>query len=394
MCDAITGGRQASLSIIRVASLVAPLITLMLFSAWDVFAAPPLTGYNPARLPYTPNGPFIDLTAFAADTALPVLGIIDDSWRGKFTPKDHNTADASWNAASGVVVDGWRVAAFNRAETFINSNRDAIEFIYLTKKKKDLETGRIYQADISIDGYVASGVEVSYGRKLDRLAPGLSVGVTARYLEPHYLQDGTMTGHIIPQGPKSYNFNLFLDYAYSSNIVYNRTDEEPGGGFGYAADVGLSYRHGGWHAEALMRDIVGSIIWDSAPYTNAFAVTPSTTATTDGYQEFTPSIEGWEGHKRYHQKIPLKTDLSLGYSYASVSGKATMVLIRNRPRTWVEAGYRPSDDLRLSLGYCPNYSAIYYEVAANGLTLGVALEGFEIRDARAVAFQLSYLHAW
>jgi hypothetical protein len=394
MSRVFKGGRQASLLFPRRAAACLLGLCAVIFLACNAAAAPPLAGYNPARLAYTPNGPFVDLSAFAADTVLPVAGIIDDSWRGDFTPGNRNRADVFWNAASGVVANGWRVAAFNRGEMFLDCNRSAIEFFYLTKKHRDLETNRTYTADVKVNGFIASGIEVSHGRRLDSLLPGLSVGATLRYLHPSALQDGTLTGSALSTGPKSYNFDLALDYSYSHNVIYKVKDEEVGSGFGFSADVGLAYRNAGWHAEALLRDIGGTIFWDSVPYTTANAVTPGAPTTTNGYQNFDPSIRGYEGHKRYRQEIPLKTDLTLGYDMGSLGASATMILINSQPRTWVEAAYRFSDSFQASLGYNIDYSAFTYAIATHGMALGITLSDFDVRDARALGAQLSYLYAW
>jgi hypothetical protein len=399
MSNAMKGGRQTSLLIPSISSILVLAIAIIHLTAIATIAAPPLAGYNPAHLPDSPNGLFIDITTFAADSVLPVVSIIDDSWRGNFTPKRHNTADFYWNAVSGVFYDSWRVAAFNRGESFTYSNRDTVEFLYLAKKKRDLMTNRTYTADISTNGFIASGIEVSHGRKLDNLVSGLSVGATIRYLAPRALQYGTMSGNVVPTSPKTYEYNLLLDYAYNHNIIYKRNDEdmEQGGfsdGYGVSADIGFSYHNGKFHAEVLLRDLGGTLFWNSAPYTTAFAVTPVKTTASNGYQEFNPSISGYEGNKPLRQRIPLKTDLSLGYDSDPFSESVTVVLINDQPRTWLEVSYRYSNDLQLSLGYNLDYSSLTYSIATHGLSMGVTLSDFEIHNARALGFQLSYLYSW
>lgn len=393
MNDAITGGLRASRSIFRwaIARLLAAVLTL---AAPVAAHAVPMSGYNPARLADPAPGPFIEMSTFAADTVLPVMGIIDDSWRGTFTPRNRNKADLYWQAASGVAGNGWRVAAFNRGELFIDSNRDSIEFIYALKKKQDLPSNRTYQADIRMQGMVASGVEVSHGRRLDWVVPGLSAGATVRFMVPNYLQEGTMTGHLTPTGPRSYDYNLYLDYAYGDNILYRQEEPELGGGYGYSADLGLAYRRGGWRAEALFRDLVGELVWDSVPYTTAYAVTPTMTTTPDGYQDFTPSIQGRVGHKRLHQEIPFKTDLSLGYDWPAFSIGAAVVWVGDQPRSWLETAWRLQEKWRVSLAYNPDYAAFNCGIAAYGAAVGVTFSNPELRDSRALGFNLSYLHSW
>ena len=50
-----------------------------------------------------------------------------------------------------------------------------------------------------------------------------------------------MQGDVIPTGPKTYDFDLYLDYLYDHNYVYKRNDTIPGSGQGYSFDVGLKY---------------------------------------------------------------------------------------------------------------------------------------------------------
>lgn len=389
----MAGGRKASPFNLRACPFSALVLAIIL--SWSAaLAAPPLAGYNPAELPYSPSGPFVEASVFAADNVLPVMSIVDDSWRGDFTPANRNHADLYWKTAAGVAADGWRVAAFNRAEFFIKSNRDAIEFIYLTKKKRDLTTDRTYAADLDANGFIANGVEVSHGRKLDRIIPGLSAGLTFRFMDATYLQDGSVTGYVVPLGPRSYDYNLYLDYAYSKNIIYDREGEHLGDGYGFSADIGVSYRKGGWRADLLLRDLGGGIYWQSAPYTTANAVTPTTSTSTNGYQDFTPSIRGFEGNKRYRQEIPLKTDITMGYEEGPFSGSAAVILLRDQPRTWLEAGYAPNEKVRLSLAYNLEYSAISYALAAYGFKLGITIDGLEVREANALGLQMSYLYSW
>ncbi|TGU74834.1 hypothetical protein E4633_05070 [Geomonas terrae] len=394
MNHALQGGRKASLFLppLRAAALTC-CITIIL-AASQAWGAVPMSGFNPALLVGHKDGAFLEASAFAADTVLPVMSIIDDNWNGRFTPKEHNLADLYWYAGSGVVARNWRVAAFNRGELFVDSNRDSIEFIYSVKKKLDLTKGRRYQADIRMRGWTASGVEVSRGASLDAVLPGLSAGLTLRVMMPHYLQYGSMSGAVTATGSKSYDYDLYLDYAYGHNILYRVEDETLGSGYGYSADLGASYRRGGWHAELLVRDLAGALMWDSVPYTKAYAVNPTSTTAPNGYQDFTPSISGYEGKKSLRQTIPVKTDLSLGYDYGSLSAGGTCIFVQGRPRTWLSADYRFGTVADLSLAYNIDYAAFSLAVASHGFKVGATLSDPNPRDARALGAELSYLYSW
>jgi hypothetical protein len=199
---------------------------------------------------------------------------------------------------------------------------------------------------------------------------------------------------VTPTGPKNYGFDLQLDYAYGRNILYKRKDEHLGRGYGYSADAGLLFQRPHLRLEALVRDIAGTIAWNSAPYTNAVAGSDTITTSPDGYQEFRPTIHGYEGHKEYRQRIPIKTDLNAKYDYGPFAGTCTVNLIETRPLYWLEAEYRFSDSAAFSVGYNVNYSAVMIGASIAGFELDVVTDEVTFKAAKPLGLRFSYKYSW
>ncbi|GFO53181.1 hypothetical protein GMSM_01880 [Geomonas sp. Red276] len=358
------------------------------------YGASPLSGFNPARLAGGGREAFVETSAFAGDTALPLAGINNDSWNGSFTPREPGHGEAYWNLAGGVVFDGFRVAAVNRGEWFLKANRDTQDFFYRIKKHLDLPVGKTYHIDLSINGFAASGVEISYGRSLGALLPGLSVGATVRYLRPATMQDGSVKGTVTPTGPKSYDFNLNVNYQYDRNILYRRRNTTVGDGVGYSADLGVAFQRDAFRCGVLARDLAGEIIWYAVPYTDAVASTDRLTTSPDGYQNFSPTISGYEGNKRFHQRIPLKIDFEAGYSAGDLDGLFTVNLVDDEPHYWLEGSYRLGSRSSVSLGYNVEYSAVKVGFAFHDFSVSVLCDDVRVAAAKAFGGELAYHYSW
>lgn len=353
----------------------------------EAHAASPLNGFNPARLANADNQAFVEATSFFGSSALPASEVFDNHWN---SGGDYN---AYWNAASGVIMHGVRLAIINRGELFMKESNDAQTFFYRERKHLDLTVGKVYDINASVHGFAASGLELSYGHSLGALLPGLDIGFTIRGLRPTTLQDGTATGAVTPVTGQTYNIDMNINYFYDKNFLYKRSGAHLEGGLGYSGDIGLSYKKDSFLAECLVRDIAGMLIWDSAPYTEAKAVnTPSTT--TGGYQTFTPTIQGYESQKRYYQHIPLKTDFIAQYDDGTYDGTFTVNLIDGDPHYWLEAGYSVNKSLNLSVGYNVEYSAVQVGMKLSHFTMALLTDNIDVDKVKCFGFKVAYGFAW
>ncbi|MCM0081238.1 hypothetical protein L4X63_06525 [Geomonas sp. Red32] len=373
-------------------------LALVLFSlagfVFPAYGASPLSGFNPARLAGGGREAFVETSVFAGDTALTLAGINNDTWSGSFTPREHGHGEAYWNIAGGVVLNGFRVAAVNRGEWFVKANKDTQEFFYRIKKHLDLPVGKTYDINLSINGFAATGVELSYGRSLGDFLPGASVGATVRYLRPATMQEGSVKGTVTPNSRNTYDFNLNVNYEYDRNILYRRRNTSVGDGLGYSADVGVAYQRESFRCGVLARDLAGEIIWYAVPYTDAVASTDRLTTSPDGYQNFSPTISGYEGNKRFHQRIPLKVDFEAGYTAGDLDGLVTVNLVDNEPHYWLEGSYRLGSRSSVSLGYNVEYSAVKAGFAFHDFSVSVLCDDVRLASAKAFGGELAYHYSW
>lgn len=368
------------------------LVLLFTLYSGEAFAQSPLSGFNPADLAETPDGIFLDGRAFTADNArMPIVGLLGNDWGSQGHPQDMNRALAYWDADAGAAYRGWRLAGFHRGEFLIKANRDTVDFLRMINLKEDLPTGRAFEVSLSADGFSAKGVEVSKGITLFK---GLSAGFTARYLSGEMVQAGSISGGVTATSPKTYDFSFLIDYDYDSNLVYPR-EATPGTGNGYSFDVGLRYSAGEvFSAGVLFRDILGRIYWKNVPYTTATAVSKVTSLDSSGYQQYRPTIQGFEGYRDFTQKIPLKVDIDLSGSLGPLTISPKVNIINGRPLYWVFLGYKATRNTSFNAGYNANFRTYSLGAAYKKSLLSVYTSHIDPSGAASLGVSLLVWYEW
>lgn len=354
--------------------------------------------FNPATLAQGTNSAFFDMKGFGADDAVPLEAIfLNKGWNGPFSPHDTNHLDMFWNSDVGVSYKTWRLAAIYRGELFLQANRDAIELLRMIELKQNLPVGKTFNVNLNARGFAAEGLEVSKGFDLSPLGiKGLSIGVTARYLKGQMIQQGSLTGTVVPQTAKSYDFNLFLDYVYNHNYIYNRPDTVPGTGDGYSFDIGLKYvLNPSLSGELIVRDLLGRIYWHKTPFTTATATSQTKFFDENGYMQFRPTISGYESYKDFTQYIPLKTDATITYTLGRFQAIPTVTFIEyERPLYWIDAGYRLTREMALNLGYNFNYNAVSAGFAYGPFSFGIYGNSVDLARVSALGVNLALMVPW
>jgi hypothetical protein len=371
------------------------------------FAQVPFFGFNPATLAGTQPGTlagkanshrvFFDVKAFGADNALSLNGLFFDNMSGPFTPDTINRLDAAWNIDSGLVYHGLRFATFYRGEVYMKANQDTVEILRMITRKKKLPVGRIFNVDLQSRGFSAFGLEVSKGFKLEQATPvlppilqGLTIGITARYLQGEKIQEGNIGGKVTPTGKDNYNFNLFIDYIYDQDLLYNRPSTIPGTGRGHSFDLGLQYKLSNrFRAEVLLRDIWGRIYWKDTPYTCADATSDIKEYDSDGYQIYRPTIRGYESYRNYTQKIPMKTDVLISYQKGPFTLTPTLNLVEERPFYWIDLHCQATRNFSFHTGYNLNYQAFCAGLSYRKALLNIVGSDVDLSKTKAIGLMLS-----
>jgi len=355
----------------------------------------PMCGFNPAKLPQSGDGAFLETNSFAADNALPLQAIFSDQWDGPFSPKTTNRLDTFWKIDSGLVYRGWKFSGFYRGELYLNTNKDTLQILRTINLKQNLAIGKEFVIDLQTTGFSASGFEIAKGIRLDNIINGLSIGFTARYLRGEKIQEGTIKGKLTPTGQKSYDFALLIDYIYDKNLLYTRRDTIPGSGHGYSFDFGLLYAFGQkWKAEVLLKDIGGRISWKDIPYTTAEAISNVKEYDEEGYQIYRPSISGYESYKNFTQKIPLKTDIIFSYRKGPFTFSPLVNFIQSRALYWINLHYTATKDLSFHTGYNINYGAFSLGASYKKTLLDIWASSINLNRAAALGLKLSARYEW
>jgi tetratricopeptide repeat protein len=355
-------------------------------------AGSPLSGFNPADLAGVDRAVFFEGRGFAADNAgLSVLGLLRNDWGVTAAPQSSNRALAYWNTGAGVAYKGWRVAGFYRGEFYIDANRDTVDFLAMINRRAPLPVGRVFNIDLSSNGFSAMGIEVSKGITLWK---GLLAGVTARYISGGMLQFGKLTGSATPTAPNAYDFNFLLDYNYDRNIIYPRSAPS-GTGNGYSFDLGLRYKASETlSAGLLLRDLAGRIYWTNTPFSTVDATSNVKSFDSSGYQQYRPTIQGFEGFRSFTQHIPFKADADVTATLGPVTVSPQLNLINGRPLYWLFLGYRPSPNTSVSAGYNANYEAWSIGAAYKKSMLSVFSSGLDPGRAPALGAALTLWWDW
>lgn len=359
------------------------------------FALSPVSEFNPAVLGDMRDNVFVDANAFFANNVLPMHSIIFNEWNGPFKTENFNPADGYWKTGAGLVYKGWRVSGFYRGEFFIEGNKDTVEILRMLNLKKELPVGRNFDVDMNANGFTATGIEISRGLKLDGILKGLSVGCTARYLKGGKIQVGEISGNVLPTNQKSYDFNLNIDYVYDKNYLYKRRDQGSFSGEGYSFDLGLQYLLNDKIAlDVLFRDIGGRIYWKNIPYTTADATSDTKSYDEDGYQQFRPTIRGYESFKNYTQKIPFKTDVELSYSWEHLKVSSTVNLIQDRALYWIDLTYKAAEGIYIKTGYNTNYKVANIGLIYKNVLLNLYSSDIRLTKADSLGLMASLRYEW
>jgi len=359
----------------------------------------PSLGFNPARLANGGQrrgrgcGMFLEARASGAENSLVLYPLLLKT--GPFNPGRQNSLDAAWKSDCGLILPrhGLRFAASYRGELHMRANRDSLDILWLIGQKRDLPTGRVFKVDLKSRGFSAFGVEVSKGIGFGSLLPGFCAGLTARYLQGEMIQEGKISGQLIPTGKKSYRFDLFTDYVYDRNLLYERQETIPGSGAGYSFDLGLGYSSPSkrLRGEILFRDLGGRIFWKDTPYTTAWATSKTKEYDSQGYQIYRPTIQGYEGYKNFNQKIPLKTDLLLSCQLGPFTLIPSVSLIEaaEKPILWLDLNYQIGKNYTLYTGYNLNYQAFSLGAACGSrLSLAISMSDIDLSATRLIGLSL------
>ena len=252
-------------------------------------------------------------SAFLGNRMLPLHEMFSDTWEGEVHIDGRNLIHSKALAEAVAGRPGWELSLGVREQMSLRANRDTAEAFALLKGKKDLPTGKIFHADLEGNGFVAEELRIAVGRTAG-FASGLSFGGALGLLHGERIQKGNLTGTLQATGPRSYNYDLTLDYAYSINYLYELPVSRAGmDGYGYAIDLGAIWRKDRFVVSLYGEDLFSTIYWRDVPMTTAVATNGTESVDSQGYPHYDPLISGFEGKRRVTQRLPPRLSGEAGY---------------------------------------------------------------------------------
>ncbi len=161
---------------------------------------------------------------------------------------------------------------------------------------------------------------------------------------------------------------MFIEDYYSRGDFFNRANIKPyasPNGAGYSVDVSLKWLLGNrTKLEVEVKDLLGSIWWEQAPYTKAQVNPVAKTYDSQGYVHYIPALSGIESFKNYRQKLRKRFVSNIEYAWSddlAISGN--WMHTQYLDLVDVAAHWKPGSALTYSMGY--------------GLETGAVMAGIE-----------------
>ena len=269
---------------------------------------------------------------------------------------------------SGVKKGDTSIGLLYRQEYRTEFTKDTADYYY-DSQQHQLEPNRKYQLNLETHSFNAKGMRLQ-----QKFTPveNLEINLGGSVLQSYALQDGKLIGNSTANANgKDQNYTGNIEYYYDQDRLFDRPDVNAPRGKGYSVDANVNWEISDhWEADVIIRDLLGELYWDKAPYTNAKIDSDVKVVGADGYTKVKSKLAGKEGYKNdFRQKLQPKVDAVLKYNS---NNSATFLAIKHIPEKtlWgigkelpmmkgtVTASFWPEDKL-LKVGYARKHLNLF-----------------------------------
>ena len=298
---------------------------------------------------FDPTQPFqnqtikTSLKTFIANDPMSIKEFLDD-WHGKYTPEDgQNIALLDSRFDLGGYWNGFYFGYFYQYDVFIDTDKDFTDLFYSVKNKKDLDSGRVYDLSLDINGIKQHGLIVSKNKNIYKDEQHSLSFAGAVYLSYGLdMQDGSITGYATSKSSKDYEIDAQSSYYYTHNYLYKLTVDDAYG-YGYGSHVGINYEDSvnSYSLKFLVNNLISRMSWKDLPYSRVSIHTENKSYDEDGFVKYSPSISGLEVYRDYTQKIEpsYKLEASVIFKDSRVTGGVDRKYGENFP--YIKVAYMP-----------------------------------------------------
>ena len=238
---------------------------------------------------------------FIASDPISLYGFFH-KWKQDYHPKSHKNIaiqDMRWDI--GKNYDKFYLGYFYQYNAYIKTNKDFTDLFYSVKNHIDLDTHRVYNLKLNIDGIKQQGILLSYK---DNISNSLSLGCAIHLATAQDMQQGSINGKATATDKKNYHAVGDISYHYTHNYLYKLGVDDTNG-YGFGMDIALSYSNIDYlfDIDIIANDLGSRVYWNNLPYSDVTIETNNKSYDEDGYVHYNPSISGKEVYNNFIQKI-------------------------------------------------------------------------------------------
>ncbi|PKH01240.1 hypothetical protein CXF72_17655 [Psychromonas sp. MB-3u-54] len=294
----------------------------------------------------------------------------------------------TWNWFElGVQYQHWAVGIVQRYDYALQFSPETADFFWLVANKKDLPVGKQYDLNLQVNALHSSGVRVSYANSLTNTF-NYRVGLT--YLQANYMINGQIKGNATAVGNSDYDYQAALDYAYTTDDIFDRVVDEPTGK-GFALDLEFSYQiTPSTHWQFQVRDLFAKLYWKNSPYTEGNSTSERKEYDENGYVSINPILTGYEGTRDvYVQKLQPRWYSKVSHQLTSHYTAVLQYRYQyDRALFSLGGNYKLGNNNRLGVNYWPINQAA--EINWNYHKIQLAVVTDALRSSAVKTFGLSF----
>lgn len=214
----------------------------------------------------------------------------------------------------GFNYKGTGVGYLKRYDYSLKFSEDTSEFYYLIENKMPLPAGKQYDLAMNVKHAYSDGIRVNRSFAINR---DVNTNVAISYLRGLWLTEGKLKGAATIIDANDYDFDFYVDYAYSEDALFDRRVDEPDGQ-GYSIDIDVDWQiSSDTKASVQVLDLFAEIRWNNAPVTTANATSDTKEYDSDGYVIYNPVLTGYEKYENFTQRLPRKITVDLSHSLSA-----------------------------------------------------------------------------
>ena len=235
-------------------------------------------------------------------------------WQGDFLGGNQQFSD-NW-LETGVRVNDWTLAFLYRYDIALRFSQDTADFYYRSQNDLSIDPDRRYHLSLNGLRFTARGLRFS---KMHQPVHSLSLTWGLSLFEADQRIDGEINGT---------DRSARIDYFYSKDELFDRVVDRPSG-TGISLDLAFkTHVFTDTRITAHVTDLLGTILWQDAPRTQASASLDRTSSNQDGVVTLEPLISGRETiksndwqilqprvHIQVHQPLNPRIDALFDYRY-------------------------------------------------------------------------------